>query len=123
MFCDMSYFDELYNIELKTYFADQGVELPVVVRRAISEGADVVIGGDTAVSIATEAGVPSLFPSMTEDSMRQAFSTAENMEYAMNVEKKTAAQLETLLDYSYSGDCSKCFSHCGAENIKQQQKQ
>ena len=22
-----------------------------------------------------------------------------------------------------SGDCSKCFSHCGAENIKQQQKQ
>ena len=35
--------------------------------------------------------------------MRQAFSTAENMEYAMNVEKKTAAQLETLLDYSYSG--------------------
>ena len=103
MFCDMSYFDELYNIELKTYFADQGAELPVVVRRAISEGADVVIGGDTAVSIATEAGVPSLFLSMTEDSMRQAFSTAENMEYAMNVEKKTAAQLETLLDYSYSG--------------------
>ena len=44
MFCDMSYFDELYNIELKTYFADQGAELPVVVRRAISEGADVVIG-------------------------------------------------------------------------------
>ena len=103
MFCDMSYFDELYNIELKTYFADQGAELPVAVRRAISEGADVVIGGDTAVSIATEAGVPSLFLSMTEDSMRQAFSTAENMEYAMNVEKKTAAQLETLLDYSYSG--------------------
>ena len=29
MFCDMSYFDELYNIELKTYFADQGAELPV----------------------------------------------------------------------------------------------
>lgn len=22
-----------------------------------------------------------------------------------------------------SGDCSKCFSHCGVENIKQQQKQ
>ena len=22
-----------------------------------------------------------------------------------------------------SGDCSKCFSHCGSENIKQQQKQ
>lgn len=103
MFCDMSYFDELYNIELKTYFADQGAELPVIVRKAISDGADVVIGGDTAVSIATEVGVPSLFLSMTEDSMRQAFATAENMEYAMNVEKKTAAQMETLLDYSYSG--------------------
>lgn len=35
--------------------------------------------------------------------MRQAFSMAESMEYAMEVEKKTAAQMETLLDYSFSG--------------------
>lgn len=103
MFCDMSFFDELYDIELRTYYASQGAELPEAARRAVEDRVDVIIGGDTAVSVATEAGVPSLFLSMTEDSMRQAFSMAESMEYAMNVEKKTSAQMETLLDYSFSG--------------------
>ena len=103
MFCDMSYFDELSGIDLRMYFADQGAQLPGTVRRAVEDGVDLVIGGDTAVSIATEAGVPSLFLSTTEDSMRQAMAMAENLDYAMKVEKKTAAQMETLLDYSFSG--------------------
>lgn len=103
MFCDMSFFDELYEIELRTYYASQGAGLSEAARRAVEDRVDVIIGGDTAVSVATEAGVPSLFLSMTEDSMRQAFSMAESMEYAMSVEKKTAAQMETLLDYSFSG--------------------
>lgn len=103
MFCDMSYFDELYEIELRTYYAKQGSELPGVVQKAIEDDVDLIIGGDTAVAAATEAGVPSLFLSMTEDSMRQAFSMAERVEYAMNVEKKSAAQMEALTDYSFSG--------------------
>lgn len=103
MFCDMSYFDELYGIELRTYFARQGAGLPGAVRSAMEDQADLIIGGDTAVTLATQAGVPSLFLSMTEDSMRQAFSMAESMDYAMSVEKKTAAQIETISDYSFSG--------------------
>lgn len=103
MFCDMSYFDDLYDIELRTYYASQGDQLPAAARQAVEEEVDLIIGGDTAVAAATKAGVPSLFLSMTEDSMRQAFAMAESMDYAMNVEKKTAAQMETLLDYSFSG--------------------
>lgn len=103
MFCDMSFFDELYGIEMRTYFAGQGSELPAVSRQAVEDGVDLVVGGDTAVSVAKDAGVASLFLSMTEDSLRQAFSMAESMEYAMGVEKKTTAQMETLLDYSFSG--------------------
>ncbi|MDO4269020.1 MAG: PrpR N-terminal domain-containing protein [Eubacteriales bacterium] len=103
MFCDMSYFDELYGIELRTYYARRGAELPEAVRRAVEDGVDLVIGGDTAVTAAGKAGVASLFLSTTEDSMRQAISMAASLEYAMNVEKKTAAQMETLLDYSFSG--------------------
>lgn len=103
MFCDMSFFDELYDIEMRTYYASQGDELSEAARRAVEDNVDVIIGGDTAVLIATEVKIPSLFLSMTEDSMRQAFSMAESMEFAMSVEKKTAAQMETLLDYSFSG--------------------
>ena len=103
MFCDMSYFDELYGIVLQTYYVRQGSELEGAVEEAVKQGADLIIGGDLAVSKATKAGVPSLFLSMTEDSLRQAFAMAERMDYAVSVEKKTAAQLETLLDYSYNG--------------------
>ena len=103
MFSDMSYFDELYDIELRTYFATQGAELSQMAGQAVADGADLIIGGDTAVAVASKAQIPSLFLSTTEESLRNAFSMAESMEYAMDVERRTAAQLETLLDYSYNG--------------------
>ncbi len=103
MFCDMSFFDELYDIELRTYFVKQGSELPGAARAAVEDGVDLMIGGDTVVSVAAENGTPSLFQSMTEDSLRQAFYMAERVEYAMDVGRKTTAQMETLLDYSFSG--------------------
>ncbi len=103
MFCDMSYFNELYEIELRTYYAKSGAELSQTVQKAIEDQVDLIIGGDTAVAAASEAGIASLFLSMTEDSMRQAFSMAERVDYAMNAEKRSAAQMEALTSYSYSG--------------------
>lgn len=105
MFCDMSYFDQLYVIRLKTYYGTGGMEreLKELAFQAVEDGADLIIGGDTAVEAATKAGVPSLFLPMTEDSLRNAFSMAESVEYAMDMEKKSAAQIETLLDYSFNG--------------------
>lgn len=105
MFCDMSYFDELYHIELRTYYGKTGMEkeLRELALQAVADGADLIIGGDTAVETATGEGVASLFLSMTEDSLKNAFSMAESVAYAMDVEKKSAAQIETLLDYSFNG--------------------
>lgn len=103
MFCDMSYFDTLYDIELRTYYSANSSGLKEAALRAVEEKADLIIGGDTVVEVATEAHIPSLFLSTTEDSLKTAFAMAESMDYAMGVEKKNAAQMETLLDYSYSG--------------------
>ena len=103
MFCDMSYFETIYDIRLRTYFASNGAGLKEQSRLAIEEGADLVIGGDVAVGTAKEAGCPSLFLSMTEDSLRTAFAMAENMDFAMGAEKRSNAQIETLLDYSFNG--------------------
>ena len=103
MFCDMSYFDEIYDIELRTYYETQETDLVALTRQAVSEGAELIIGGDVSVEEASRLGKPSLFLSSTEDSLKNAFETAESMEYAMNVEKKSAAQIETLLDFSYNG--------------------
>ena len=103
MFCDMSYFDTIYGIELRTYYADKGAYLEAAARQAVQDGADLIIGGDTAVGVAGEAGVPSLFLSITEDSLRNAFAMAESMDYAMGTQKRSEAQLETLLDNSFNG--------------------
>lgn len=103
MFCDMSYFDDIYEIELKTYYASNGSELPDAVNQAVLEKADLIIGGDTAVAASAKAEIPSLFLSITEDSLKNAFAMAERMDYAMSVEKKNAAQLEAVLDYSFGG--------------------
>ena len=46
MFCDMSYFNELFQIELRTYFVSDGEELEYLTRLAIKEQADLIIGGD-----------------------------------------------------------------------------
>lgn len=103
MFSDMTYFDALYDIELRAWYASGGQSLHEVASAAVADGAELIIGGDTAVEAASAAGVPSLFLSTTEDSIRTAFSVAERMDFAMETEKRNAAQMETLLDYSTNG--------------------
>lgn len=103
MFCDMSYFESIYDIKLRTYFAANGSELRQKAMEAMEDGADLMIGGDIAVGTAREAGFPCLFLSITEDSLRTAFSVAESMDFAMGAEKRSNAKIETLLDYSFNG--------------------
>ncbi len=103
MFCDMSYFDTIYDIDMRTYFAEKGDLLEDMAKQAVDDQVDLIIGGDTAVRIAGDEGIPSLFLSNTEDSLRNAFSMAERVNYAMEIEKRNAAQIETLLDYSFQG--------------------
>lgn len=103
MFCDMSYFESIYDIELRTFYAPDNDRLKPCALQAVEEKVDLVIGGDVAVETAAAAGVASLFLSTTEDSIRNAFSMAKRISFAMDVEKKRAAQLETLLDNSFSG--------------------
>lgn len=103
MFCDMSYFETIYDIKLRTYFASNGSGLKEKAMEAVEDGADLMIGGDIAVETAKEADIPSLFLSITEDSLRTAFSMAESLDFAMGAEKRSNAQIETLLDYSFNG--------------------
>ncbi len=103
MFCDMTYFETIYDIKLRTYFAANGSGLKEKAMEAVEDGANLMIGGDIAVETAKEADIPSLFLSITEDSLRTAFSMAESLDFAMGAEKRSTAQIETLLDYSFNG--------------------
>ena len=52
MFCDMTYFETIYDIKLRTYFAANGSGLKEKAMEAVEDGADLMIGGDIAVETA-----------------------------------------------------------------------
>ncbi len=103
LFCDMTHFNQIYNIELRTYLVSNPDELSVAINEAINDNLDIIIGGDNAITAASRVGIPSLFLSSTEESIREAFKMAENMKYAAEIEQRSMAQIETLLDYSFNG--------------------
>ncbi len=102
-YSDMSYFDEIFNIRLKTYFFDEIGEAESAVNRAADDGAELVIGGDIVNELARQKGIPGLFLESTEDSIRNALKVAQRMSYTAEVERNHIAQFETLLDTSFNG--------------------
>lgn len=103
MLCDMSYFESIYDINLKIYYEESKNELEYATADAYESGTDIIIGGETAVNKANSLGLPSLFLSTTEESLKNAINIAGNVCYAMETEKKSNAQLEAILDYSFTG--------------------
>lgn len=103
MFSDMSCFSELYDVDFRTYFVDNSDEIQGQVKKAVNDQCDLIIGGDSVLVITEQYQIQSLYLTSTEESMRQALETAKRMDYAMGVEKRSVAQLETLIDYSDNG--------------------
>ena len=102
MFSDMSYFNEIYDIELRRYLVPMGERIEDAARMALDERPDVVIGGELVVEMAKKDGVPAVFFTATEDSLRNAMENAVILDRAMESEKNHAAQIDTLLDYSFN---------------------
>lgn len=103
MFCDITFFDQIFGVTIKEYFASHSDELPAAVELAISDGAQLIIGGDKALQCAQKRGVPTLFLTSTQDSINEAFRVAKKLAYVSDLEQKNNAELSTLLDYSFNG--------------------
>jgi transcriptional regulator with PAS, ATPase and Fis domain len=103
MFCDMSSFDALYEIELHEYFVADYNQLENATRQAYSEGMDAIIGGEVVCQCAEKMGRPAFFLVSGEESIAEAFRVAEQVSYAIDLEKKNTTLFKTLLDYSFNG--------------------
>ena len=105
-YCNMDYFNEIFGIDLHLYLVAAGLEGPqelrAKARRAISDGMDVIIGGNVAQSEAHLADVPNLFIETTGDSFLEAFRQAKSMSYAIRQEQLNTSWFRTLLDNSFS---------------------
>ena len=103
MFTDMEHLEELFDFDLSLYFLDELEDTRTNINKAIADGADLIIGGVKANQIAFEIGFPCLLVETKEDSFRDALGIACRMGEALDMEHRSNAQLETILDTSFNG--------------------
>ncbi|MGN1142042.1 MAG: PrpR N-terminal domain-containing protein [Oliverpabstia sp.] len=103
MLADLSYMEELFGVTLKIEYLDRIEDAMQCISDMREEMVDVIIGGEITCQAAERLGYPSLFYQSTEESLREALKTAENMAFALEIEKQNTAQFETVLDTSFNG--------------------
>lgn len=109
MLSDTSHFDELFDAELVRYTITSAEDnnstqlLSAFVRQAMQEGCQAIMGGDVTCACAKEYGLPSIYFASGLESLRNAFSTAEQLAYAIDLEKRDSAEMNTMLDFTFSG--------------------
>lgn len=100
---DTSSFEQLFQLELKTYFAHNSEELRDAVDVAKQDGCHAVIGGDIVRSRAEALGMKYGFFPSGEESLRDTLTTAARIGYAIDQEKLNSAEMDTMLNYTFSG--------------------
>lgn len=107
MFHDYSRLSELFHVNLTSYWVDPdspdpyaGLEDQTI--QAINDHVDVIIGGDTACSVARAHNIPSIFFTATQDSVQEGLRIARRVAYAIDLEKNNAFEIQTMLDTSFS---------------------
>lgn len=104
MFPDSSYMDEIFHARLRFYTYEDYTRIESIVQKAVAEGADAVIGGESVLTCMKQyPKVKTLFLRTREDSLRKALHVARKMVYTSQVEKETNAQLLTVLETVYNG--------------------
>ncbi|MBQ9008759.1 MAG: sigma 54-interacting transcriptional regulator [Clostridia bacterium] len=103
MFHDMEQLGELLSVNLRTYLVTDIDQYPLLTERAVREGCSGVIGGEIVCRQAARLGIDSVFLSMGEESMREVLSTANLLCYANDLRKRADIELETMLNYTFTG--------------------
>lgn len=107
MFCDYCRLSELLHVTLTSYLIapddpDPSTSLAKQTELAVRDHVDAIIGGTIACSVAQAHSVPSIFLSSTLDSLQEGLRNAKRMAYAIDQEKNNAAEVQTMLDSSFS---------------------
>lgn len=100
---DTAYYNELFDVSLALYIAEEPAELCALVDRAQSDGCMAVIGGNTVLGRARQIDLPGAFLRSGEESIRDAYDTADRVAYAIDLEKKRTAEIDTMLNHTAGG--------------------
>lgn len=109
MLDDTSCFNDLFDMELVRYtLTDEETEdtstlLANLVDQAVQEGCHAVFGGEVVCRRAGRLGLPCMLFGAGTESIRNAFSVANRMGHAIDLQKQNASEIKTMLDFTFSG--------------------
>ncbi len=103
MLGDMSYMEQLFHVHLSIVFLERIEDTAEKLKELEKDRPDIIIGGEVTCNEAQKMGYPTLFYESTRESVTEALLSAGRMAYAIEVEKQSAAQFETVLDTSFNG--------------------
>lgn len=100
---DISRINELFPVDLREYYTDGREELSAAVDRALSDGCQGVIGGPIVCKRAEELGLVSHFLPDSSESLRNAMAIASRISYAIDLEKRSFSEMNTMLNNTFTG--------------------
>lgn len=100
---DTTHYNELFGVSLNVYAAAETAELRMLVDRAKQDGCMAVIGGNAVLGRARQIDLPGVFLKSGEGSIRDAYDTANRVAYAVDLEKKRTAEIDTMLNHTAGG--------------------
>lgn len=103
MLCDMTHMEELFGVRLTIACLDRMEDSIGKLQEMADDRPDLVIGGEIVCQEAERMGYPAFLYRSTEESVREALHQAVLMSEALEIDKQNTAQLETILDTSFSG--------------------
>lgn len=96
-------YGELFGVSLKVYTCNSSAQLKDLVDQARQDGCQAVIGGNTVLNRAQQIDMPGMFLRSDEESIHAAYETAGRVAYAIDLEKRRAAEIDTMLNHAASG--------------------
>lgn len=103
MLSDTTFFNQLYQVDLKRYILKNSKEWRTTVEQARNDELDIIIGGNVALDGAYRIGLPGIYISSTGESIKVALKNAESLYYMSEIEQHNYAQFSTILDSAFNG--------------------
>lgn len=100
---DVSCYSELFDVSLSVYAAKTAEELTALTDTARMDGCQALIGGKTVMARASQTDTPCAFLRSGDEAICNAFETANRVAYAMELEKRHTAELDTMLNHTLGG--------------------
>ena len=104
MSCETRGIEEECNVDLLEYYVSNSELLASAVEQAITNQADLIIGGHTAMRIAEEAHLPAVFLTSTDDAIEAALREAEDLLHSVQKKgpvRSLADPRKTFVNFSY----------------------